>query len=107
MMFEIGQQVVCIVADWCEGCTCGGKNCTPYKFPIKGFVYTIRAIGPSSDPEFNDPDWVGVTLEEIVNPLDEDNKEILFCTDGFRPIKKTSIDVFRQMLTPRPEDVLT
>ena len=65
-------------------------------FPIYGVVYTIRAI------VFETRTGETVLLfEEILNPvLRGESLERGFRAVHFRPVKPTSIEVFRQLLSP-------
>lgn len=89
--WHIGQQVVC-VKDFV------GFN--PYKdtLPEKGSVYTIRGFHTS-------PLGVGIYLEEIINPRHnwtDGFVEAAFSVEGFRPVRKTDISVFTEMLNVTP-----
>jgi hypothetical protein len=109
-MFEIGQQVVCIADS--EG--------RPWRFETATFVdvvaswprykqvYTVRGVGPS-----NERGTFGLYLEEIVNPeVDMRPHGIPFVGEPnfgahhFRPVRKTSIEVFRQILVTPPKKLV-
>lgn len=67
-------------------------------YPVKGCVYTVRKIGIYS-PSI-------ILLEEIINPvLPGDDVEGGFHYRYFGPVKDTSIEIFRAMLSPIPEEV--
>ncbi len=93
--WHVGMQVVCIAyADPL-------LRRTPYeraaRYPVKGCVYTIRDFYPGK-PET-------ILLEEIVNsPPRPGAFEAGFNRGGFRPVRKTSIDIFRSLLTPTGDD---
>jgi hypothetical protein len=98
-MFHIGQQVVCIDADWSGKFDMG--DC-PNR-PVKGEVYTIRGFRAPPHPE-----GVGVFLEEVVNaPFDYgmfgDVREPCFRAARFRPVRKTDISIFHKLLAPTPK----
>lgn len=96
--FRVGQKVVCI-------------DDQPVRRPgfslnmdglRAGTVYTIRDItrNPSNHP---DAGMTTIRLEEICrNVLPADREEIGFRLSRFRPVKTTSIEIFRAMLvTPK------
>lgn len=87
-MFHVGQQVVCIsVFDHPEPSTDG------FKF-IVGRIYTIRDV-------FTDPSWgatCGLRFEEIGEP----GPQASWHSDHFRPVKTTSIDIFRKIVADLP-----
>lgn len=97
--WHVGQMVVC-VDDTAAlpppgvryGGTLGGLT--------KGCVYTIRgfAVHPAT--------WeMGVYLQEIMRPrAGLDPYEPPFGLFRFRPVRKTSIDIFRALLTPSGDD---
>jgi hypothetical protein len=95
-MYGVGDQVVCVDARKIHTDT---STVCP-QFPIKGEVYTIRALvtnAPSGQ--------LGVYLEELVNPIPSPPEEPIepsFYGWRFRRVKKTNIDVFLAMLTPKP-----
>ena len=79
-MFHVGQQVVCA---WPCGC-----------------VYTIRAIAYERTYLGGLP-ALGIWVEEISNPIHAaTGVEFGFTADRFRPVKDTSIEVFRAFLSP-------
>lgn len=95
-MFHIGQLVVCIDDTWDSTRADYGK----LTYPVKEMIYTIRGIQTFKN-------GVGVVLEEIVNepfPYSESFAEGHWRIDRFRPIQKTSIEIFTKMLTPVLED---
>ena len=98
-MFYVGQRVVC-VADPHYSTEDG---VTP-NIPLVGEVYTVRQVGQF---EFENGVDVAIWLEEIVNPVcefeDGDCCEHGFWHARFRPVKDTSIEVFRKLLAPMPE----
>ena len=93
MSFHIGQQVVCV------------NDCfspRPYwrqavrAFPRVGSIYTIREI-------CEEDGLVGFMFEEIVNRrahFKSGYDEPAFNSRNFRPVRKTSIEVFRKLLAP-------
>lgn len=91
-MFHVGQQVVCIRAS--------SHPIPPEAVDAAvGCVYTVRRIavrrhyitGLVSE---------GLHLEEIVNPPSPGGEEWFINAGRFRPVKPTSIEVFRQLLSP-------
>lgn len=90
-MFEIGQQVICISDNW-------HYRLYQEKMPYKGGIYTIRGFN-------NRMEMLGLFFEEIINPIlpyDEGLEEVSFHSVSFRPVKKTSIEVFRNLLVSTP-----
>jgi hypothetical protein len=79
------------------------------KFPRTGAVYTIRAVVPSFPP----PCVCGcekpnLLLEEILNYSSRCTEcgrmcEPAFCSGLFRPVRDTSIEDLRSLLTPGPD----
>jgi hypothetical protein len=84
-MFHVGQKVAYVSSPAFVpvGCT------TVYV----GCVYTIRHISDTDD-------GLGVWLEEVRNPLSYVGEEWGFFATRFRPVKNTSIEVFRALLSP-------
>ncbi|MFG1388842.1 hypothetical protein [Xanthobacter versatilis] len=82
-MFHVGQQVICIDDNWGSD----GHN-IPIDAPKKGMVYSVREV------IFNVPFPSGhfFDLEEV--------RCGLWDAEQFRPVKPTSIEVFRQLLSP-------
>ena len=93
-MFEIGQQVVCIKDTWwlVEGITFK-------QLPIAGSVYTIRGFLPNS-LFTNLETGLGLYFEEIYCSINLYNQECAWDSRCFRPVKKTDISIFTQMLKP-------
>lgn len=90
-MFEIGGQVVCIIGNdgyWYDFRT---QTPTPGPHPQKGGVYTIRWI-----TTYPGCKALGFDFEEILG----DNQ---YRSDHFRPVKKTSIEIFTKVLAPAPK----
>lgn len=91
-MFEIGQQVVCIKEGWFHPLLREVPN-----LPVLGRIYTIRGFDVWNSQFF--------FLEEIVNPkLPNDCAgglvEPSFLIYHFRPVRKTDIGIFTEMLVP-------
>lgn len=97
MTFRVGQKVVCI-----DGNIGGG--CGLETFPIKGMVYTVRAVRWS--------DWhqsEQLRLVEIENEPRRYHDGVFECgfnSQRFRPVKTTSIEIFRAMLVNPPREVV-
>ena len=98
-MFDIGQQIVCVDDNF------------EYTYwssiiilPIKNMIYTIRGIIPPNKYKKE----ATVVLEEIVNPIivEAGNVEYSWYFWHFRPVKKTNIDIFREILHPINHDEL-
>jgi hypothetical protein len=92
-MFYVGQQVVCIDTNYSREPT---WRAAVRRFPELYMVYTIRSI------RFADP-LIGFCFEEIVHPPAHFSVgwvEPAFDSRRFRPVKKTSIEVFRKLLLP-------
>jgi hypothetical protein len=96
MDFHIGQHVICICDKWSNEPT---WRAAVHTFPKLGGIYAIRDI---CDRE----GLIGLMFEEIWH------KRAMFCVDlvepafnakRFRPVKKSSIDVFKKMLEPAPK----
>jgi hypothetical protein len=98
-MFEIGQKVVCIKQPCPEV-----WNCT---VPCVGQVYTVRGI-----EDCNDGGDLCIVLDEILNP-----EMVCYLDDGrtewgepnfevwhFRPVKTTSIEIFKKILLDTPKE---
>lgn len=92
-MFEIGQQVVCLVDEeaW--------QLMRDERGPVKGGIYTIRSF------EHGKCSRLGLRLQEIVNkPIRHVSKkrhiEVSFFVDFFRPVRRTDISVFTRLLAP-------
>lgn len=97
-MFEIGQQVVCIKGKWRHAYL---KPEQMNGFPVRGCVYTIR------DYALPGPDFV--LLAEILNPTFPSARgpyEPGFYECSFRPVRKTSIDVFTELLVTPPRKLV-
>lgn len=95
-MFHVGQRVVCIRQ-------CGHKVPAGCRDAVVGIVYTIRrvAFAPSFSSGKN---VLGLWMEEVINPINPNSGcEFGFVADRFRPVKDTSIEVFRKLLAPMPE----
>lgn len=73
---EIKDKIVCVVqpSEWYNPCNTN----TPVR-PIKGEIYTIRNT-------VNVTSVMGLWLEEIINPADNDGDEPWFDSRGFRPV---------------------
>jgi hypothetical protein len=91
MTFHVGQMVVCLKrGQW--------NSCPLEAAPVYGVVYTVRGL-----PLIRNV--VLLLLEEIVNePQDYDEGfiECGFHYTQFRPVKETSIDIFRKIVADLP-----
>jgi hypothetical protein len=86
-MIDIGVQVVCLADDWTLLVT------VPTVKPRKDQVLTVREINKFDDG------GIGLLFEELRNPIDPKwNSELHFDIGHFKPVKKTSIECFTDML---------
>jgi len=93
MSLHIGQQVVC-VNDVFSACPYWRGAVTA--FPVLRGVYTIRHMREAHG-------LIGLCFYEIVSPhadFSEGYVEPAFNSRNFRPVKRTSIDVFERLLVP-------
>jgi hypothetical protein len=93
MSFHVGQQVVC-VSDRFSQRVFWRK--TVHAFPKLHSIYTIREICEEGG-------LTGFYFYEIRNPRAHfacGYDEPAFNSKNFRPVRKTSIDIFERMLTP-------
>lgn len=102
-MLRIGQRVV-LVRDFDPGVRAQAPI-DGINLPIKGEVYTVRAL-------HSDYGYPIVLLVEVVNPLRFygdifDFTEQGFDPDRFRPVveRKTDISIFKAMLNPSKQPV--
>lgn len=89
--YHIGQQVVCV------GRFKPSEH--PMIYPEVGGIYTIRGFQDT----LKDDELIFIWLEEIVNPpveWENGTYEPSFDLRGFRPVRKTDISVFTEMLNP-------
>jgi hypothetical protein len=93
MSFHVGQQVVCVDdkfskrEDWRR---------TVRVFPLLHSIYTIREI-------VQEGELIGFYFYEITNPRAHFAKGYLepaFNSRNFRPVRKTSIEIFERLLVP-------
>ena len=102
--FDVGQRVICIDVSPNKA---GGLRPTYWgtNFPVVGGIYTIRRIFCARRYGHDD---VGVLLNEVRNPVRRYftrtgrnvRCEPFFLSYRFRPVKPTSIEVFRRLLEP-------
>lgn len=92
MMFEIGQQVVCI-GDWSQE--------SALQTPIRGQIYTIRGFCQQAMDEYG---VAYLWFEELINPISSYRGcEPAFLSYLFRPLRKTNIEIFTKLLAPTPK----
>jgi hypothetical protein len=87
-MFHIGQQVVCVDA-------LGAPQL------VKGDIYTVTLVLPVEVSV-----WRGVICEMgglLLEEAEPSFGDVGFATPRFRPVKPTSIEVFRQLLVRPPK----
>ena len=91
--FHVGQKVVYVD---------GSKpnlSWDGHTIPVLGAVYTVRELISWQGLD-------GLLLHEISNPVSAGSGlECGFLAHRFRPVQTTSIEVFRALLNPKPEDV--
>ena len=87
-MFYVGQRVVCV-----SSAPFVPFGCTSV---YVGNVYTIRRVAETYG-------GLGIWVEEISNPSAPCGEEWGFFAHRFRPVKDTSIEIFRKLLAPIPE----
>jgi hypothetical protein len=86
-VFEIGQQVACVNDDWVPS----HNFAIPPGLPYKGGVYTIYGFR-------GDDDWD----DRLFLKLEEYKLCYSFLAEHFKPVRKTSIEVFNKALLARP-----
>jgi hypothetical protein len=99
MSFDFGQQVVCVSEAFSP---CPYWRRAVSALPKRGMVYTIRSIREAHG-------LIGLTFFEIVSPhahFSEGYVEPAFNSKNFRPVRRTSIAVFEEILqdAPAPAD---
>jgi hypothetical protein len=95
MGLRVGQQVVCI-SDAFSPCPYWRRALTA--LPKLHMIYTIRDMRVAHG-------LLGLCFYEIVSPrahFSEGYVEPAFNSKNFRPVKRTSIDVFETLLAPTP-----
>lgn len=98
--FEIGQQVVCVRDDWMPS-----HGYLPPNLPVKDQVYTIRGMF-EAPWMFEQELWL--LFEELYNPswyppAMSMSGEPGFCSDRFRPVRKTSIEDLKKLCVDPPK----
>ena len=91
--FSIGQQVVCVNVNFSREPTWRGAV---RQFPKLKAVYTIRDMRAEGD-------LVGLCFEEIINAraaFSSGYVEAAFDSRKFRPLSRTSIEIFEKLLAP-------
>ena len=107
MSFQIGQQVVCVSDRFSTDAFWRQSVKT---LPRLGSIYTIREICEGSGLQQG---IIGFCLYEIVNPrayFPRNGELVLlepaFDSKHFRPVKRTSIDVFERLLAPKRRELV-
>jgi hypothetical protein len=93
MEFSVGQRVVCV--DTKPGKDTGAPVLLAYL--REGSIYTVRSLEAFPGQE----DFPTLRLEEVICPTIKTSHgpwEIGFAPTRFRPVRPTSIEVFREML---------
>jgi hypothetical protein len=96
MDFYVGQRVVCVRVHFSKERV--WLNVVRV-FPKLGAIYAVRSICEVGD-------LIGFCFEEFVNPPEHFSRgfvEAAFDSRRFRPVRTTSIQVFRKLLVPNPE----
>jgi hypothetical protein len=93
----IGTTVVCIDDDW--------QTINPgVRYPYKGEILTVREIERGREP--HTANLIGLYFVEIVNPMmmyyGYMSAEQSFESSSFRPVRKTDISVFTELLETPP-----
>lgn len=101
MTFHAGQMVVRVGSEECSDArTREAARKHGYSYPNIGDICTVRTINVW-------PTWTAITLCEHDNShlisILGSRYEPAFDAECFRPVKDTSIEVFRQLLNPAPE----
>lgn len=92
--FAIGKHVVCVHDRW-------NVEAVGERLPFKGEILTIRDIMIDNNPA--KVDTLFFRFVEIVNPVRiEFTGEISFARINFRPVRKTDISIFTEMLETPP-----
>lgn len=102
MSFHVGQRVVCVDDSMgiFPGCSLDLAGL------CRGQIYTVRGLDTIKFPHFC-AGWAVVLLEEIVRQPDPNGiGEVGFSRHRFRPVKTTSIEIFRQMFVTPPREVV-
>lgn len=99
--FEVGKQVVCI-EDFSQ------HNLTRYPswfvYPAYKGIYTVRIVAIQNDWGLPTKMSLSLGLEGIMNI--HRGTDCLFHSSLFRPVKETSIECFKKLLTPLPQKEL-
>jgi hypothetical protein len=93
MSLHVGQQVVCINGVFSS---CPYWRAAVTAFPVLHGIYTIRSMREAHG-------LIGLCFEEIVSPhrhFSEGYVEPAFNSRNFRPVRRTSIEIFRRLLAP-------
>ncbi len=97
MRLEVGQQVVCINDVFSP---CDYWRAAVSAFPQLHGIYTIRSIREVEG-------LIGLCFYEIRSPcrhFREGFVEPAFNSNNFRPVKRTSIEIFENLLSPKLVD---
>jgi hypothetical protein len=95
--FDIGTKVVCIRDDWYGPPNAGER------WPCKGDILTIREI-TSNQENLADSGLYFRFLEIINPPCGRSHGEAAFIQHSFRPVRKTDISAFTELLETPPLD---
>ncbi len=97
-MFKVGQRVLCVNDDVHAFVPRGMVVFHSLHGLTKGFVYTVRFCGTFRIPIIGE--YLGVRVREIIRAPGID---VPYDHRRFQPLRKTSIDVFTQLLVKVPE----
>src|SRR6202035_3724885 len=99
--FEVGQKVICVDASH--------TNTHDVRELEGGKIYTVSWVGPYTHPRLGT--GICVSLQEGPRvPLTYEDGSVCesdmpFAARRFRPVKTTSVEVFKKLLSPTPETV--
>ena len=97
MSFHVGQQILCVNDQFSR---CPYWRRAVQTFPIINSIYTIREIREGYGDQFG---LIGFCFYEFINPqthFARGEVEPAFISKHFRPVRKTSIELFKKMLVP-------
>ena len=93
-MFEPGQRVRCVVAQWFEG---AAPSTTPAAF---GAVYTVVAAEPALHPQLG-----SITVIELAEAPPRDGRRLMYLAEGFRPLEDAEFERLREACLTSPVQV--
>jgi hypothetical protein len=100
MSFEVGQLVMAVRSKpSARAISREEAKQKGYELARVGAIYTIRAVG-----EIRGTLWC--RLVEIVNPPDQFGSEPYFAQEYFRPLDDSKLAIFRQIVAPKPKELV-